>query len=264
MDDFLKRLKDIKIQGAINIAVESLYYLKRFAKKHGFGREFDIECRKLMQARPTAVPLYNVINEIKKKRTIKAIDNIISQIKKSQKIITEKGRRIFRKKSFVMTHCHSHEAIALMIRNKDKIKEVYVTETRPKYQGVLTAKDLRNSGINVKFITDSAADFYINNADMVIVGCDSIRRNGFINKIGTLELAVLAREFGKPFYVVSSTYKLDKRKNIKIEMRKPSEVAEIRNVKILNPAFVLTPWKYVTAVVTEKGLMKPEKLRKLL
>lgn len=229
MADFASKLKELKIQGAVNIALQSLIYLKKYAKKHGFGSKFDAECRRLMAARPTAVPLYNVIGVSRKKKSIEEMERMIKDIKKHQNILGKKGRTIFRKKSVIMTHCHSHEAVALMKINKSRIKEVYVTETRPRNQGLLTANDLRKAGIRVNFITDSSADFYIKKTDMVIVGADSLRKEGFINKVGTLELAVLSKEFGKRFYVVSSTLKLDRRPKIKIEMRKPSEVCRIRS-----------------------------------
>ena len=95
--------------------------------------------------------------------------------------------------------------------------------------------------------------------DMVVIGADALRENGFANKIGTHILAEEARKHRKPFYVVANTLKFDRRRKLVIEERPPSEIhKKIKGVKIRNPSFDLVLWKYVTYVVTEKGIFKPE------
>ena len=130
----------------------------------------------------------------------------------------------------------------------------------------MTAKELAKLKIPVILIVDSAIEFFIKDVSMVIVGSDAIRREGVVNKIGTYPLAVVAKEHKKPFYVVGNTLKLDKRKKLIIEERSPHEIYDerMKTLKIRNPAFDITPWKYINRVVTEKGVMTPGNIKKML
>jgi len=102
-------------------------------------------------------------------------------------------------------------------------------------------------------------------SDIVIVGTDAIRKQGVINKIGTYFLALAAAEHDIPFYVAASHFKFDKRKRVEIEERPTEEIYKrIKNVEIRNPAFDMTPWKYITAVITENGIKKPLEIMKIL
>jgi ribose 1,5-bisphosphate isomerase len=115
-------------------------------------------------------------------------------------------------------------------------------------------------------IVDSAIEFFMKDVDIVIVGTDAIRKEGIVNKIGTYPLAVVAWEHKKPFYVVGSTLKLDKRKKLIIEERSPDEVyvEHMKTLEVRNPAFDVTPWKYVKRVVTEKGILTPGNVLRML
>jgi S-methyl-5-thioribose-1-phosphate isomerase len=157
---------------------------------------------------------------------------------------------------------------------------VYVDETRPRSQGArLTAWELMQEGVQFTIIPDNAAASLMmqQKVDMVIVGADRIARNGdFANKIGTLGRAILAQTFGIPFYVAAPTTTFDMNcktgKSIVIEERSQDEVlyqdgldANGNKVKIMdcapgstayNPAFDVTPAKYITGIITEKGIVK--------
>lgn len=260
----LKRIKLLEIQGAASIAVESLKHLKEFARKNGFGSKFDYECKSLLFARPTAVALHNVIAELRKERSVARIDSLLERIKASREKIAKSGVKLFSGRKAVMTHCHSSDVISLLKHSRGRIRNVYATETRPMHQGIRTVNELA-SFMNVTLITDSAIGYYMNDADFVLVGADAIRKEGLINKIGTLPLAVVAKEFSKPLYVAASSLKFDRRRNIRIEMRNPGEIHEkIRNVRIINPAFDITPWKYVAGIVTEDGIITPRQVKRLL
>lgn len=268
LDSLVKRIKSLDIQGARPIAVESLKFLRKLAKKKGFGREFDAAMKKLEKARPTAVVLHNCLEILKKDKNTKTINKLLRQLKQADKDIPLRGKILINKNSRIMTRCHSSEALALIKQAwKDGKKiEVYATETRPRWQGIKTAKELAKEGIPVTLIVDSAMGFFIKDVDIVIVGTDAMRNEGFVNKIGTYPLALLARHHKKPFYVIGSTMKLDRRRKIKIEERNPDEVyvENMKNLKVRNPAFDITPWKYVTRVVTEKGVMTPSNVKKML
>jgi methylthioribose-1-phosphate isomerase len=150
---------------------------------------------------------------------------------------------------------------------------VYADETRPLLQGArLTAWELAQAGVDVTLICDNMAATVMARGliDAVIVGTDRVAANGdFANKIGTYGLAVLAREHGIPFYVAAPTSSIDYQcpegSAIPIEERDPSEVtafagstvAPLQGVKVFNPAFDVTPAKFVTAFLTEKGVIRP-------
>jgi methylthioribose-1-phosphate isomerase len=149
---------------------------------------------------------------------------------------------------------------------------VLVDETRPRLQGArLTAWELKQLGIPQTLIADNAAGYFMQSGqvDLVLVGADRIAANGDVaNKIGTYKLAVLARELGIPFYSVAPTSTIDLSlptgAGIPIEMRDPAEVTHVGGEQIapdgvlaLNPAFDVTPARYVTAIVTEQGVVYP-------
>jgi ribose 1,5-bisphosphate isomerase len=266
--DIADKIKRMKIQGAINIAIASLRHLKKFAEKNGFGSAFDKECKRLLSTRPTGVALYNVMDELKKDRSMKKIDELLNKIKNNRERIACYGEKIIKNNSIVQTHCHSSGAIAIIKKAAEKKRfTVIVDVTEPRHQGIKTAKELsRIKNIDVVLITDDAAGLTFSNqcmprTDIMILGADAIRKDGVVNKIGTYLLAVGAKERGIPFYIAASTLKYDRRNKLVIEMRNPGEVhKKISRVKILNPAFDITPWKYITAVITEDGIKKPAKI----
>ena len=211
---FIERLKGLDVQSATTIAIKSMKYMLKFSAKNGFGKEFDTECSRLLVARPTAVVLYNSIELIKKRKDAESIKNVIRQLEKSREQAANNTSKIFKKKSVILTHCHSSFVVGSLIKNKNKIKEVIVTETRPRDQGIITAKELSKHKIHVSYIIDSAISDFIDKTDLVIVGADALRKEGLVNKVGTHPLAVVAKENKKPFYVITSSFTMDRRKKI--------------------------------------------------
>ena len=195
--------------------------------------------------------------------------------------IGKHGSKLLKDGSRVLTHCNAGAlatvdfgtALAPMrvAHRAGKKLFVYVDETRPRLQGAkLTAWELLNEGIEHRIISDNAAGHYLKkDVDIVIVGVDRIARNGdFANKIGTYEKAVLANENRVPFYVAApaSTFDLSIRKgaDVVIEERSEDEVLLVDGVRIspkgshaLNPAFDVTPARFVKGFITEKGIMAP-------
>lgn len=182
----------------------------------------------------------------------------------------------------VLTHCNAGAlatagygtALGVMRAAKEMGKElhVYVGETRPLLQGTrLTAWELMQEGIPATLITDSMAGhiMHTKKVDAVIVGADRIAANGDVaNKIGTYVLSVLAKENSVPFYVVAPLSSFDlslvSGDLIPIEEREPEEVTNIgeiflapEGVNVANPAFDVTPARYVTAIITDKGVVCP-------
>lgn len=267
--DIVNEIKALHIQSANTIALESMRYLKGIARKEGFGKKFFHEVERLERSRPTAVVLHNCLDVVRKEKNTKSIDDVIERLRTSKKGIAKNAMKVLPQKSNVtiLTHCHSTNVVTSIIAAK-KLRNVrvFVTETRPRDQGLLTAKDLLNAKISVDYIIDSAIGLYIRAADIVLVGSDALRREGVINKIGTYPLAVVAKENNKPVYVLSSTLALDKRKKFIIEDRPHSEITHkhLSGAKLHNPAFDITPWKYISGVVTENGIFKPGEIKKML
>ncbi len=183
----------------------------------------------------------------------------------------------------VLTHCNAGPiatagygtalGVILEAHRQGKKISVLATETRPLCQGArLTALELKEAGIPFKLITDSMAGHFISRGkvNLVITGADRIAANGdTANKIGTYTLAVLAKENNVPFYVAAPTSTIDTTiqtgADIPIEERSPDEVTHFcgkriapEGVEALNPAFDVTPRKYITAIITERGIMRGE------
>ena len=265
-------IKSLRIQGATNIAVYSLEYLKKFSDKHGFRKKFNSEMNKLLKVRSTGVVLYNVVEILKKEKSKNKINQLLEQIKTSKEKVAENGEKLIKNNYQVYTHCHSSQAIAVIKEaSKKKRFSVVVDVTEPKHQGIKTAKELSKiKSIKVNLITDDAAGValshqFLKESDIVIVGADAIRKEGVVNKIGTYLIALAAHENKIPFYFATITLKIDKRKKFHIELRNPSEVCKkIKNVNIINPAFDITPFKYVKGFITEKGILSVNKIKKML
>lgn len=268
------KIRSVEVQGAKEIALYSLKFLRKYAKRRGFGKDFRHAMEELEYARPTAVVLHNCIRILRISGSIRTIDALIHKLESINDEIADNGLKLLKKNKYtILTHCHSSEAIAVIKRLKRKKKKVHViaTETDPLEQGVMTAKELARSRIPVTLIIDSAVGYFMPDIDVVIVGTDAMRKEGVVNKIGTQLYATSANAHKKPFYVAGDTFKLDKRKKFKIEQRSPKEVyrelvrpGKLKGVKIKNPAFDVTPWKYVTKVITEEGVYTPEQIRGML
>ena len=214
LNEFVKKIKSLEIQGAKEIAVESLKFLRKYSKEKGFGKDFDRTARLIEKARPTAVVLHNCLEILEKDKNLETINKLLRKLGQMNKEIAKRGSRIIKDNHTIMTHCHSGEALAVIKQawKEGKRITIYATETEPKNQGIKTARELAELKIPVILITDSAVGYFMKDIDIVIVGSDSIRKDGIINKIGTYTIAVVAKEHKKPFYVVGNTLKLDKRK----------------------------------------------------
>jgi methylthioribose-1-phosphate isomerase len=276
--------------GARNIKAEN---------KAKFLSQFDKILRAFAAARPTAVNLFRAIDRMKKAAaaadftTIKqALIDEAKAIHAEEESATEHlsrlGAELIKDGFVVLTHCNTgplatagYGTASGVIRaaaEQGKKIEVIATETRPLLQGArLTAWELMQENIPVTLITDSMAGYFLSRGKVncVIVGADRIAANGdTANKIGTYTLAVLAKENGIPFYVAAPTSTIDlslsSGAEIPIEERNPEEVTSIgglrlapKGVTAANPAFDVTPHKYITAIITEKGIIRKPYLREL-
>ncbi len=236
-------------------------------------------------ARPTAVSLPNavayVLNRLRKSNpssleeavnlVVRAADQFIEYSKNSVRIIGELGARRISNGDVVMTHCHSTVAVSVIAtaHRQGKVDKVYVKETRPKMQGLITAKALADEGLDVILIPDSSVRYFMKKVNKVVVGADTIAANGaVINKVGTSVVALAAKEARVRTYVAAETYKFSPLtvvgELVPIEVRPPEEVVDKEwmdvnpNVKVFNPAFDVTPPEYIDAIITEKGVIPPQ------
>jgi len=226
-----------------------------------------------------------------RKRIVEEAERIAEDDLEASRRIGEYGNSLIKDGDGVLTHCNAG-ALAFIdygtalspmrfAHKEGKRIRVFVDETRPRCQGArLTAWELLQEGISHAVIVDNAAGYYMRRGDiqLVIVGADRIASNGdTANKIGTYEKAVLAKENDIPFYVAAPamTFDLEARsgEDIPIEERSGEEVRWVRGTDeggeesrvqvapedspVLNPAFDVTPAKYVTAFITEKGIIRP-------
>jgi ribose 1,5-bisphosphate isomerase len=235
----------------------------------------------LLGTRPSAVSLRNGVNytlaplhdadtndvESLRKKVSEKADEFIARSHEALKLIGEYGSRRIPQKGIVMTHCNSQAALSAILKAHDDGKDirVYATESRPWKQGHITARALAEAGVPVTLIVDSAIRHFIDTVDIVIVGADTVTSSGtVINKIGTSVMALCAKESRVPVIVCAETYKFSPRsargEMVEIEERDPAEVADpgaFPGVTIANPVFDVTPPEYITAIVTEKGLISP-------
>jgi len=220
-------------------------------------------------------------SELKQRILQEALDIEREDIETNRKI-GQWGKDLVKDGDSVLTYCNTGSlatagygtalgVIRACFQEGKKI-QVYAAETRPLLQGArLTCWELQREKIPVTLITDNAAGYLMQKGEisLVITGADRIARNGdTANKIGTYSLAVLAEEHGLPFYVAAPSNTIDSHlaegSQIRIEKRSPQEVSEIggrrltlNGVRVENPAFDLTPARYISAVITEEGVIVP-------
>jgi methylthioribose-1-phosphate isomerase len=269
------------------------------ANKDDFLGQLNQVLQAFAASRPTAINLHHAVNRMKKAARGDSIAGIqrslineAKQIHREEVTATKKlsqlGAELIEDGFTVLTHCNAGPlatagygtALGVIKAAKEQGKKIstFVTETRPLLQGSrLTTWELRQEGIPVTLVTDSMAGYFMQQGkiDCVIVGADRIAANGDVaNKIGTYTLAVLAKENRIPFYVAAPTSTIDlsvrSGDKIPIEERSPEEVTHIQGVPIapegiraVNPAFDVTPGSYITAIITQKGIIRKPYTKKL-
>ncbi len=284
-------IKEMRIRGAGRIARAGARALAVAAEEfkgkdlEGFMKYMERIAEFVRSARPTAVSLPNavayVMNRLRRSgassleeavlAVINAAEEFIEYSLNAVRIIGELGAKRLENGDVVMTHCHSTAAVSVIAtaHNQGKVHKVYVKETRPKMQGLITARTLADAGLDVILIPDSSVRYFMKKVNKVVVGADTIAANGaVINKIGTSLVALAAKEARVRMYVASETYKFSPQtvigELVPIEVRSPLEIVTEewlnRNpeVKVYNPVFDVTPPEYIDAIITEKGVIPPQ------
>ena len=280
----------IGVAGAYGIALGALAI--QADSKAIFLKKFQRVIKTIAATRPTARNLFYAVERMEKttqsgKNVADIKLRLVKEAIRINKLEAEATRKLSRfganliKDAFtILTHCNAGPlattgygtALGVIIRAHEQGKKikVFADETRPLLQGArLTVWELQKAGVPVTLITDNMAGYFMSQGriDCVIVGADRIAANGdTANKIGTYSVAVLAKENGVPFYVAAPTTTIDPSlktgAEIPIEQRPAAEVTHFRGVcvapdcDVANPAFDVTPARYISALITERGIIR--------
>lgn len=288
-------IKTMKIRGAPLLGAAAAYalaltaYHSKAKERNELIGDLERAAETLKRTRPTAVNLFwavdRILNEVRSLQGSpkELADAVVAEAEKiadedaaANRLIGKHGAALIKDGDTILTHCNAGAlatveygtalgVIRAAVEQGKKVR-VIATETRPKLQGArLTTYELKRDGIPVTLIADTMIGYvmYKRMVNKVFVGADRIVQDAVINKIGTYQIAVLAKEHNIPFYVAApkSTFDLDHTsEEVTIEERNPEEVTYIgseriapEGVEALNPAFDITPLKYVTAIICEEG-----------
>jgi ribose 1,5-bisphosphate isomerase len=291
--DTAERIRRLEVQGARNVAIAAVNAMEALAKetqaktRKAFIAELVEAKESLFAARETEPLMRNAVRwiiarvEDSDERNVIELCNLVSStaqnfqktLQDSRERIAEIGSKRIRDGSVVFTHCHSSTVTYMLAKalKEGKKFEMVCTETRPAFQGRITAKEMLNLGVKTTFIVDSAARSFINNVDLVVVGADAITSEGnVVNKIGTGTIALVAREARKPFYVVSELLKFDPAtlygEYERIEERSRNEVwtEAPSELNVRNPAFDVTPRDLIHGLICEEGIVSPQSVAEVM
>lgn len=301
--DMFDAIFELKVRGAPAIGIcagYSIYCLAQTIEAKDYQEFFEkfVEYEDyLNSSRPTAVNLSWALKRMESVVTSHkdlSIEEILSLLEKECraiheedikmcKAISEYGLSILKEGDGILTHCNAGPlatsrygtAIGPMLLGKEKGMNfrVFADETRPLLQGArLTTYELQKAGVDVTLICDNMASIVMKNGwiNACFVGCDRIAANGdAANKIGTSGVAILAKYYGIPFYVLGPTSTIDMNcktgDDIEIELRDPNEIREkfykepmaLPEVKCYNPAFDVTDHDLIAGIITEYGILRP-------
>lgn len=293
LSKLVEDIRAMRIRGAAEIgraAVDGLAIAANASKAKTadeYVRDLEAAYKLIIATRPTAVSLPNalryVMHRVEKAHrkgmdtvelrslTISAVEAFKRSSLEAIARIAEMGAKRILNGDLIMTHCNSSVALKILCQAREDGKDfrVIATETRPRFQGRLTAKVLSDAGIPVTLIIDSAARYFMPKVDKVVVGADVVTSNGaVVNKIGTSQIALAAKEARVRVFVGAETYKFSPStilgELVEIEQRPPTEVIpaeELKRMKgatVANPAFDVTPPEYIDIIITERGIISPQ------
>ena len=308
-EEICHAIKTLQVRGAPAIGVAAGYGAYLGAKAapedsfEAFYAHFQQICQNLAASRPTAVNLFWALNRMDKK-ALSLKDRPVSEIKTAlkaealaiheediaqNKAISQYGLSLLKPGDGLLTHCNAGPIATstygtalgpiLLGQEEGYGFKVFADETRPLLQGArLTAFELHRAGVDVTLICDNMASMVMKNGwvQACLVGCDRVAANGdTANKIGTSGVAILAKHYGIPFYVLGPTTTIDLNTptgaDIPIEQRDPEEIRSLwyekpmaPECKMYNPAFDVTDHELIAGIITEKGIARPPYTQSLL
>jgi methylthioribose-1-phosphate isomerase len=304
VEEVWEAIYELRVRGAPAIGIAAAYGLYLAAKTspandfESLQSAFSIAKKYLASARPTAVNLFWALDRMDaclqhnrhltltdlKNALRQEADDIKAEDTRVNRAIGEHALTLLQPGAGILTHCNAGQlatsrygtATSPMYLGQERGYnfKVFADETRPLLQGArLTTLELSAAGVDVTLICDNMAATVMKNGwiQAVLVGCDRVAANGdTANKIGTAGVAILAHNFGIPFYVCAPSSTIDLNcatgDDIHIELRKPEEVSEKwyaqpmapKGINIYNPAFDVTDNRFITAIITEFGIIRPD------
>lgn len=299
IEEIYKDIESVKIQGATNVAIAVIYGIKLLLKQKKFFsydefiQEVFATARKLATARPNEPLAKNGVRYLRHVLRVKnsgerdlallkqiverTCDDYLKMIRVAKDLIVVNSKGIVEDKRGIFTHCHSTTAERVIIehfKNHNDIK-VACTETRPLFQGRITATNLVKAGVDTTLTVDSAGESFIMgrdlfSVDIVLIGSDEVLMEGSaINKIGSIGYALAAKKVNIPVYVVTSVLKVDPEatfKGLQIEERSASEIWPDAppKLKLFNPAFDFIDKGLISGFITEEGILEGKDLERVM
>ncbi|NHK31649.1 MAG: hypothetical protein FK730_09875 [Asgard group archaeon] len=273
-DEFYKDLSKIKndsIHGAVYLTLELLKAIKEEAKRIEIKRkELGTIISEIKTIHPEMESIRSVLKSLEecKKRRIKDrndyiayFDVITDRIKIKEEITSNNLAKELQKYNSFMTLSYSSTILEAckLIPEISRNKLVYVLESRSKREGILQAKRIAELGYEVRLIVDAAANYYANKVEVFVIGADTIFSNGAVlNKVGSLQLALVAKYNKKPFLVVASTNKISTKSSeeyAELIEEKPSDdifKSELKNLKVKNIYFEIIPEKMISKIISDE------------
>jgi ribose 1,5-bisphosphate isomerase len=289
----VEKIRSLEVKGARNVAIASLEALQSLVKdtkannREAFLGEL-LEARDLLFAsRPTEPLMRNAVRFIEgkvegsDKKKVGDLSKIVSSssleflrsLEDSRERIAGIGAKRILDGMVVFTHCHSSTVTSLLkkARQNGRTFEVVCTETRPAFQGRITAEEMLDVGVKTTLIVDSAVRSFMKKVDIAIVGADALTSEGnIVNKIGTSTIALLAHEARVPFYVVSELLKFDPAtlwgEYEGIEERSRDEVWKEAPEKLVvrNPVFEAVKRDFIHGLICEEGIIPPHSVNEVI
>jgi ribose 1,5-bisphosphate isomerase len=257
-EEVCRQIKEIRIQGATNVA--------KAATKALLLKSDAASVKKLLSLRPTEPTMRNsVAFALSFKDLNEGVSASLNYFDASDKIIAELGASKIKNNSNIFVHCHSTTLMNIFREAKRQGKKftVHSTETRPLYQGRITAKDLSEAGINIVHYVDAAARIAMKKCDIAFFGADAITPKKIYNKVGSEMFAIIAKEQKIPVYICSDAWKFSKTEEI-VEQRSPDEVWHNppKGTTIENPSFEKIDPTLVQAIISELGVLSHKEFLK--
>ncbi len=272
-EEVVRKIKNFEIQGS-EISRYAIESFKNFCKEHNSVKDLEEANEILFAAKKSDSVMRNCINFVmenlknSKENLNEVVDKSIAQFLEYK---NNAEKEIFKidfipQDAKILTHCYSRTIIEMLknARNSGKNFTVINTETRPNFTGRMTSKEISKYGIKNIHITDSAVAHFIRDVNFVLIGCDAIDEYGILNKIGTLNITIIAKFYNKPVYVAVSGVKFylaGKLKNIK-EMRRNVEIWDkekeenaqnLDKVEIENIAYDFVDKDLISKIISEFG-----------
>ena len=277
VESLVEEIRKDNTSGASALAQRVVDVFTAYAMQEGATKEGFIKlAEELVEARPSMAAVRNAATEC-----METVLEVTEDPEKTRALLVDMFKRYKAKlaaarkraalnvaetlheDSIIITCSHSENVIdsLLMGREKGKVSKVFVMESRPLFEGRVTAKRLQEAGIDCELTVDAAGPYFCKECDLALVGADSVLRDGsVVNKVGTYPLAMACREVGIPFYVVCESIKRDSMHDRKdppeIEEKDPAQILDFEGpgeLKARNIYFDITPARLVTRVITEKS-----------